>query len=125
MVGGDSALSTLFHICEFFYSSSDDEDQKDEMAAISDDNTGRMADAESNASERSVKRMMSSSMTSPKESSSRNQGVSNMVPGRCSGKKKTQKKDTTQQDDSAEVLKTIKKRLQEKSTIFSEKVKKR
>ena len=31
---------------------------------------------------------------------------------------------TTQQDDSAEVLKTINKRLQEKSKIFSEKVKK-
>ena len=77
----------------FLYSSSDDEeDQKYEMAAISDDNTGRMADAESSASERSIKRMMSSSMTSPKESSSRNQGVSNMVPGRCSGKNKTQKK---------------------------------
>ena len=47
-----------------------------------------------------------------------------MVPGRRSGKEKKQKKDTTQQDDSAEVLKTINKRLQEKSTIFSEKVKK-
>ena len=47
-----------------------------------------------------------------------------MVAGRRSGKKKKQKKDTTQQDDSAEVLKTINKRLQEKSTTFSEKVKK-
>ena len=47
-----------------------------------------------------------------------------MVPGRCSSKGKKQKKDTTQQDDSAEVLNTINKRLQEKSTIFSENVKK-
>ena len=47
-----------------------------------------------------------------------------MVPGCPSGKEKKQKKDTTQQDDLAEVLKTINKRLQEKSTIFSEKVKK-
>ena len=47
-----------------------------------------------------------------------------MVPGCRSGKEKNLKKDTTQQDDSAEVLKTINKRLREKSTIFSEKVKK-
>ena len=53
---------------------------------------------------RSVKRKMSPNMTSPKESSSRNQSGSNMVPGRRSGKEKKQKKDTTQQDDSAEVL---------------------
>ena len=83
-----------------------------------------MSDAESNASELSVKRKMIPSMTSPKESSSRNQSGSNMVPGRRSGKEKKQKKDTTQQNDSAEVLKTINKRLQEKSTILSEKVKK-
>ena len=47
-----------------------------------------------------------------------------MVSGCCSGKEKKQKKDTTQQDDSAEVLKTMNKRFQEKSIIFSEKVKK-
>ena len=34
------------------------------------------------------------------------------------------KNDITQQDDSAEVFKTINKRLQEKSTIFSKKVQK-
>ena len=78
-----------------------------------------MSDAESNASERSVKRKMSPSMTIPKESSIRNQSGSNMVHGRRSGKEKKQKKDTTQQDDSVEVLKNINKRLQEKSTIFS------
>ena len=89
------------------------------MPAISDDDTGRVSDTESNASERSVKRKMSPSMTSPKESSSRNP-----VPGRRSGNEKKPRKDITQQDDSAEVLKTINKRLQEKSTIFSEKVKK-
>ena len=88
------------------------------MPAISDDDAGRMSDAESNASELSVKRKMSPSMTSPKESASRNQIGSNMVPGCCSGKEKKQKKDTTQQDDSAEALKTINKRLQEKSAIF-------
>ena len=106
-------------------SSSDEEDEKDEMLAISDDNTGRMSDADSNASELSVKRKMSPSMASPKEISSRNQSGSNMVPGRRSGKGKKQKQDTTQQDDSAEAFKTINKRLQEKSRIFSEKVKKR
>ena len=37
---------------------------------------------------------------------------------------KAEKKDTTQQDDSAEVVKTINKRLQEKSTISPEKAKK-
>ena len=105
-------------------SSSNEEDEKDEMPAISDDDTGRMSDAESNAAELSVKRKMSPSMTSPKESSSRNQSRSNMVPGRHSGKEKSQKKDTTQQDDSVEVLRTINKRFQEKSTIFSEKLKK-
>ena len=94
------------------------------MPAISDDGTGRMSDAESNASELSIKKKMSPSMTSPKESSRRNQSGSNMVPGHRSGKEKKQKKDTIQQDDSAEVLKTINKHLQEKSTIFSEKVKK-
>ena len=81
-------------------SSSDEEDEKDEMPAISDDDTGRMSDAESNASELSVKRKMSPSMANPKESSSRNQSRSNLVPGRRSGKEKKQKKDTTQQDDS-------------------------
>ena len=94
------------------------------MPAISDDGTGRISDAESNASELSIKKKMSPSMTSSKESSSRNQSGSNMVPGHCSGKEKKQKKDTIQQDDSAEVLKTIDKHLQEKSTIFSEKGKK-
>ena len=84
-----------------------------------------MSDADSNASELSVKRKMSPSMASPKEISSRNQSGSNMVPGRRSGKGKKQKQDTTQQDDSAEAFKTINKRLQEKSRIFSEKVKKR
>ena len=54
---------------------------------------------------------MSPSMTSPKEGSSRYQSGSNMVPDRHSGKEKKQKKDTTQQDDSAEVLKTNNKRL--------------
>ena len=83
-----------------------------------------MSDAESNASELSVKRKMSPSMTSPKESSSRNQSGFNMMSGRPSGKDKKQKKDTNQHDDSAEILKTIYKRLPEKSTIFSEKVKK-
>ena len=76
-------------------SSSNEEDEKDEMPAISDDDTGRMSDAESNASELSVKRKMSPSMTSPKESSSRNQSGSNMVPGHCSGKEKKQKKKNT------------------------------
>ena len=61
-------------------SSSNEEDEKDEMPAISDDDTGRMSDAESNASELSVKRKMGPSMTSPKESSNRNQSGSNMVP---------------------------------------------
>ena len=91
------------------------------MPAISDDDTGRMSDAESNASEWSVKRKMIPSMTRPEEAQAeRNQSGSNMVPGRHSGKEKKYKKnDTTQQDDSAEVLKTINKRLQEKSTIFS------
>ena len=48
-----------------------------------------------------------------------------MVPSCCSGKEEKQKTDTTQQDDSAEVLKTINKHLQEPSTIFSEKLKKK
>ena len=91
------------------------------MPAISDDDTGRMSDAESNASELSVKKKMSPSMTSPKESSSRNPSGSNIV---LRQREKAKKKDTTQQDDSAEVLKTNNKRFQEKSTIFSEKVKK-
>ena len=83
-----------------------------------------MSDAESNASEQSIKRKVSPSMTSSKESSSRNQSRSNIVPVRCSGKEKKQNKDATQQDDTAEVLKTINKHLQEKSTIFSGKVQK-
>ena len=49
------------------------------MPAISDDDTGRMLDTESNASELSVKKKMSPSMTSPKESSSRNPSRSNIV----------------------------------------------
>ena len=36
-------------------SSSNEEDEKDDMPAISDDNIGRMSDAESNASEQSPK----------------------------------------------------------------------
>ena len=62
-------------------SNSDEEDKKDEMPAISNDDTGRMSDAESNSSERSVKRKMIPSITSPKEISSRNQSESNMVQG--------------------------------------------
>ena len=62
------------------------------MPAISDDDTGRMSDAESNASEQSAKRKISLSMTSPKEISSRNQSVSNIVPGRRSGEEKQQRK---------------------------------
>ena len=100
--------------------SSDEEDENDEMPAISDDDTGRMSDVESNASEFSVKRKTSPSMTSPKESSSKNQIGSNMVPGCCSGTEKKQKKDTTQHDDSAEVFKTINK-LFKKSQQFSQK----
>ena len=46
-------------------SSSDEEDEKDEMPAISDDDAGRMSYAESNAPELSVKRKMSPSKTSP------------------------------------------------------------
>ena len=93
------------------------------MLPISDDETGIISDADSNASQPSVKRKMNPGTTSPKESSIKNQSGSNTVPGRQSGKEKKQKKDTTQQDDSAEVLKTINKHLQEKSTISSEKVK--
>ena len=73
-------------------SNSDEKDEKDEMPAISDDNTGRMSDAESNASERFAKRKMIPSLTGPKESSSRNQIGSHIVPGRRSGKEKKQKK---------------------------------
>ena len=93
------------------------------MLPISDDETGIISDADSNASQPSVKRKMNPGTTSPKESSIKNQSGSNTVPGRQSGKEKKQKKDTTQQDDSAEVLKTINKHLQEKLTISSEKVK--
>ena len=46
-------------------------------------------------------------------------------PIRCQvvvqARRKSKKKDTSQQDDLAEVLKTINKRFQEKSTIFAEK----
>ena len=60
---------------------------------------------QSKASERSFNRKMSPSMSSPKQSSSRNQSTSHMVPGSCSGKKKKQKKkETTQQNNSTEVL---------------------
>ena len=52
-------------------SSSDEEDEKDEIPAIFDDDTDRMQDAESNTSELSVNRKMTPSMTTPKESSSR------------------------------------------------------
>ena len=93
------------------------------MLPISDDETGIISDADSNASQPSVKRKMNPGTTSPKESSIKNQSGSNTVPGHQSGKEKKQKKDTTQQDDSAEVLKTINKHLQEKLTISSEKVK--
>ena len=48
-------------------SSSDEEYEKDDMPAISDDDTSRMSDAESNALERSAKREMSSSMTNLKK----------------------------------------------------------
>ena len=93
------------------------------MLPISDDKTGIISDADSNASQPSVKRKMNPGTISPKESSIKNQSGSNTVPGRQSGKEKKHKKDTTQQDDSVEVLKTINKHLQEKSTISSEKVK--
>ena len=86
------------------------------MPAISDDDTGRMSDAESNASELSVKKKMSPSMTSPKESSSRNPSGSNIV---LRQREKQKKKDTTQQDDSAEVLKLI--NAFRKSQQFSQK----
>ena len=65
------------------------------MPAIADDDTGRMSDIESNVSERSVRRKMITTMTSPRESSRWNQNRSNMVPD-----------------------------CQEKSTIFSEKIQK-
>ena len=54
-----------------------------------------------------------------------------MIPGCRSGKENNNNnnnnnnKNTTQQDDLAEVLKTINKGLQRKSTIFSEKLKKK
>ena len=62
------------------------------MPATSDDDTGRMSDTVSIASERSFKRKVSPTMTSPKGSSSRNQSRSNMDLGCCSGKEKKQKK---------------------------------
>ena len=67
-------------------SSSGEEHKKDKMPAISDDDTGRMSDAESNASEQSIRRKISPSMTSAKESSSRNQSESIVVSGCRSGK---------------------------------------
>ena len=70
-------------------------------------------------------------MASPKVKSSINQSRFNMIPGCRSGKENNNNnnnnnnKNTTQQDDLAEVLKTINKGLQRKSTIFSEKLKKK
>ena len=93
-------------------SSSNEEDEKDEVPAISDDDTDRMSDAESNASELSVKRKTSPSMTSPKESSSRNPKWCQVV---IQARRKSKKKIPPNR---------INKCLQEKSTIFSEKVKK-
>ena len=84
--------SSLKNDYENIDSSSDEEDKKDEMPAISDDDTGRMSDAESNTSEQSIRRKISPSMTSAKESSSRNQSESIMVSGCRSGKEKKQKK---------------------------------
>ena len=67
-------------------------DKKDEITAISNDDTGRILDAKSNTLQRYVKWKMNQSMTSPKESSSRNQSGSNMVSDCSSGKGKKQKK---------------------------------
>ena len=66
-------------------------------------------------------------MTNPKESLSKKYkrvqyGTRSSLRQREKAKKK-KKKNTTQQDGSA-VLKTINKHLQEKSTVFSEKVQK-
>ena len=88
----NETISSLKNDYENIDSSSDEEDKKDEMPAISDDDTGRMSDAESNASEQSVRRKISPSMTSAKESSSRNQSESIMVSGCRPGKEKKQKK---------------------------------
>ena len=88
----NETISSLKNDYENIDSSSDEEDKKDEMPAISDDDTGRMSDAESNASEQSIRRKISPSMTSAKESSSRNQSESIMVSGCRSGKEKKQKK---------------------------------
>ena len=77
--------------------SSDEEDEKDEMSAISDDGTLAVKGI-------SAIFRQSPSMSSPKQSSSRNQSTSHMVPGSPSGKKKKQKfKETTQQDNSTEL----------------------
>ena len=62
------------------------------MQTISDDDPGRMSDVDSNASEQFVKRKMIPSMSSPKESSSRNQTGSNMMASCCSGKEKKHNK---------------------------------
>ena len=66
--------------------------EKVEMSTISNDNLGRMSDVDSNASEQFFKRKMVPSMSSPKESSSRNQSGCNMMPGCCSGKENQQNK---------------------------------
>ena len=48
--------SNLKNDGDSLYSINDEEDEKDEILAISDDNTGRISDTESNASEQSVKK---------------------------------------------------------------------
>ena len=63
-------------------------------------------------------------MASPKEGSNRNQSGSSMVSGRRSGKEKISKNGCHPTGWLKQVIKTINKRFQEKSTIFSEKVKK-
>ena len=62
------------------------------MPVISNDNPGGMSDADSNASEQSVKRKMIPSMSIPKESSSRNESGSNIMSVYGSGKYKKQNK---------------------------------
>ena len=84
----------------------------------------RFLNAELYVSEWSIKRKISLSMTSPKEGSNRNQSGSSMVSGRRSGKEKISKKGCHPTGWLKQVIKTINKRFQEKSTIFSEKVKK-
>ena len=106
-------------------SSSNEEDEKDEMPAISDDDTGRMSDAESNASELSAKRNVSPSMTNPKESSSRNQSGSNMVaPWSSLEQGEKAKKDTPNRMIQQEFLKllttqpTFQRRINVVSTLW-------